>query len=242
MNDQTKSTLKKLFLTGAVILVVGALAMGSMAFVTKAAAQTSLAGILPQTDNPDDGTTDTEVVRPFGGHGGRGLPFGPGSGIDYDAYLAEALGITTDELQAAYDTADQAALDEAVAQGLITEEQAALIQARRALVDYIDHDAIIAEALGITTDELQAARDEGKDVRDLIDELDLDGQTVLAAIKAGYQEAVQQAVDDGILTQDQADQIAENVQDLLGGRGGRGGHGRPINININIDRSDETNP
>ncbi len=235
MNDQTKSTLKKLFLTGAVILVVGALAMGSMAFVTQAAAQ---------TDTPDDGTAaPADGLRPFGGRGGRGLPFGPGSGIDYDAYLADALGITTDELQAAYDTADQAALDEAVAQGIITAEQAALIQARRALAEYIDRDAIIAGALGISVDELQAARDEGKDVRDLIDELDLDGQNVLAAIKAGYAEAVQQAVDDGILTQEQADQIAENAQDLLGGRGGRGGRGdRPININIHIDRTDDTNP
>ena len=56
-------------------------------------------------------------------HGGWGRG-GFGRGIDYQQLLADALGIDVDKLQAAYETARTAAIEEAVDQGLITREQA----------------------------------------------------------------------------------------------------------------------
>ncbi|MBN2149038.1 MAG: hypothetical protein JW726_16755 [Anaerolineales bacterium] len=241
MQDQPNKTLKNLFRTAVVILVVGALAMGSMAFISQAEAKSSLLNVVTQTDEPEDTTTDnTETTPPdeLGGFhpirpGRHGFNFGPGSGIEYDAYLAEALGIPVEELEAAYDAADQAMLAEAVEQGLITEDEAAMISAVKALRDYIDREAITAEALGITVEELQAAREEGKSVRDLIDELGLDADTVKADTQTAYENAVQQAVDEGILTQEQADQILSHelrlpslfVPGRPDGRGGPGGRG-----------------
>jgi len=107
-------------------------------------------------------------------HGG-----GPGfmnDDIDYEPLLADALGITVEELQTAYQTARDAAIDQAVEQGLITQEQAdemkvwgsggrgglkGIGQGRKGTtdVDAIDEQALLADALGITVEELQTARE-----------------------------------------------------------------------------------
>jgi hypothetical protein len=63
------------------------------------------------------------------------------------------------------ESAQAAMMEEAVADGRITQEQADFMQAGRALRDYIDKDAIMASALGISVDELNAARDEETGLR-----------------------------------------------------------------------------
>jgi polyhydroxyalkanoate synthesis regulator phasin len=55
------------------------------------------------------------------------------NGIDYAAELAKALGITVEELQAAYTQAFEASIDQAVADGKLTQEQADLIKGQKAL-------------------------------------------------------------------------------------------------------------
>jgi hypothetical protein len=95
------------------------------------------------------------------------MGWGPlGMGADHDEELANALGITLEELQAAKAEVQKRVLDEAVAAGKITQEEADLMQARQALQDYLH-------------DRLQTA----------------------------YEQLVQQAVTDGVITQAQADQI-----------------------------------
>ena len=69
---------------------------------------------------------------------------------DRDALLADALGITVDELQAAKDAAHEAGLADAIEQGYVTEEQAEQMRAMHALHDYIDHEAIVADVLGLS--------------------------------------------------------------------------------------------
>jgi hypothetical protein len=68
---------------------------------------------------------------------GMGMHFGSrmlgSSTIDFQALLADALGISVDELTAAQETAHQAHLAQAVAAGTITQEQADLMQARQRL-------------------------------------------------------------------------------------------------------------
>jgi hypothetical protein len=212
-----------LLIVGSLVVVLG---LGFLAYTSaRAAVNGPLTWIQDEDTETEEGTTEeeTQELVPFFGKGGFHL-FGHrgwfGGSIDYDSFLADALGISVEELQEARQTAENAALDEAVARGYITEEQAELMKARNALMAYIDKEELIADALGISVDELQAAREEGKSIGTLIDELDLDASDVRDAVQANYEEAVQAAVEDGIITQDQADEI-------LDGNGawfGLGGH------------------
>jgi lambda repressor-like predicted transcriptional regulator len=157
----------------------------------------------------------------FGHQGFRG---GFDSNIDREALLADALGITVEELRAAHEQANLAAVQQALDEGLVTQAQADLMSARIKLDNYLDQEALIAEALGITVAELQTARDEGNSMPVLLNELGLDPATVRTAMNTAYQDAVQQAVADGVITQEQADVIS-SLPGLGFGRGGFGGFG-----------------
>ena len=162
--------------------------------------------------------------------------------IDPQALLADALGITVDELEAAQQEARDAALDQALADGRVTEEQVALMQARQALADYIDQHELTAQALGITADELAAAREAGTSMQDLLDEQGLEPADFRTALDEAHAAAIELAVADGVITQEQADALEEQSS---GRRGGfSGGHGtsrgeRPDRQN-NDDGSNDT--
>lgn len=181
-------------------------------------------------------------------------------GGDSDEYLAQALGVTADELEAAKQTAYQAAIDQALAEGLITQAQADAIAERsstagrlssRYLRDFtgsddssIDVDALLAEALGVTTDELDAARaeaqslaltaavEEGSITQEQADQMQaeqalktyLDEQGYQTQVQTLYENLVNQAVQDGVITQAQADAILSDSHGFGAFDGGRGGH------------------
>jgi polyhydroxyalkanoate synthesis regulator phasin len=140
------------------------------------------------TPDSQDGATD-EVTPQF-----RPGPFrqGDGPNDDNQQLLADALGISVEELQAAYDQVRAAVIQQAVDEGLITEEQARQLQESdrpfraghllRGLV--VNENELLADALGIGVDELRDARNEARQAR-------LD-----ALVEAGR------------LTQEQADAIA----------------------------------
>jgi hypothetical protein len=142
----------------------------------------------------------------FHGHGGGMLGWLTGSEdtIGVDAMLAEELGIGVDELSAARDEAFELRIEAGLDSGELSEDQASLMRARHALKDTLDHETMLATALGISTTDLQAARDEGKTVADLMTELGLTADEVRANSQAAYEAAVQKAVDDGLITADQA--------------------------------------
>lgn len=156
-----------------------------------------------------------------------GMPGGPGGELRsaHQEHLAEALGISVEDLDAAMRSAQSAMLEEAVADGRITQEQADLMQAGMALRDYVDKDAILAEALGISVDELNAARDEGTDLRELFQEQGLDRQTLRENMNNAMNDSLNQAVADGVITQEQADLLQEKAQSQFGGPDGFGGPG-----------------
>lgn len=170
-----------------------------------------------------------------------------------DAELAEALGISEDELSAAYTAASSEALKQAVEQGLLTQEQADQITAsgrgfhgKYGLGGEIDYQALLADALGISEDELQAAittvtnanLDEAVAAGSLTQEqADLiKGRNALAqddgfqaSMQSAYEAALAQAVSDGVITQAQADAILAQGSGWskpggFGGPGMRGGH------------------
>jgi hypothetical protein len=184
---------------------------------------------------------------------GRGM----GGGVT-DQGLATALGIDVTRLQAAYQTATAAALKQAVSAGLITQAQADQYTARGDVIrgpngagwltaNGIDYNSLLANALGVSVDKLQAAYTQAFSAS--VDGAVQSGNMTQAQadlakaqfalansskfqsnLQAAYKGAVQQAVTDGIITQAQADQILKASSGMgfpgLDGFGGfGGGHG-----------------
>ncbi len=191
---------------------------------------------------------------PSGWKGGPMNGFMGGRTSYSDQDLADALGITTDQLQAAYQTADTKALADAVSQGLITQDQADQRSANgdkggrfgRFNLQGIDYNTYLADALGITSDQLQTAiqqaqttfqANQGQNGSPSQDQLDLmqarqalsNDATFQSSLKSAYEAAVNQAVTDGTITQDQADQLLSNDSNMnflgMGPGGDHGGFG-----------------
>lgn len=230
----------------AIVVAVGAgLAAAQKANTPSAAANTTTnSSFDPLQVILNNGDQDLMSNSGMMAHGGMGI-------IDRPTIVAEALGITVEELQAAHaegKTLPQLvselgldleevqaniqagvteAINQAVTDGSITQEQADLMLERmelRILVhDALDMNSIVADALGITVEELQAARATGQRVPDLISALGLDPATVRTAIQEGRTAAINQAVSDGILTQEQADWLLSHPR--MGRQGGHHGQG-----------------
>jgi len=90
--------------------------------------------------------------------------------------------------------------------------------------------AKIAEALGLSLDEFNAALAEGKTPYQIAQEKGIDFATVQAAMQAGMAEALKQAVADGKLTQAQADAMLSHHAQMsawhANGGGPMAGRGR----------------
>ena len=112
---------------------------------------------------------------------------------EMNAAFADALGITVEELDAAREIAKDAAIEQALADGKITEEQVAMMEAREALKDYIDKDAMMADVLGISVAELEAAKEDGQRIPDLLEKLGIAEETFKADVQAAQEAALQQA-------------------------------------------------
>ncbi len=160
--------------------LAGAITVGAFALVLNVA--------IPQIASAQGGP---------GGFGGRsGFVGRGGDSAPTNTYLAEALGVTTAELQTAQQKAAEAGLAQAVKDGLITPAQADAIKQRGSLGGFrfgghlkafgntsIDPQALLADALGISADALQTAQTKARDAQ------------------------LAQAVKDGNITQEQADNM-----------------------------------
>ncbi len=239
------------------LLVTGALA------VTAALGAAGYRTVFAQAPTTMPTAPDAQTLPPSPAQGKPWAGGQRGRGHFTDQDLAAALGITTDELQAAYQSANEAALREAVSAGLITQTQADQLAAngfgqRRfegfgifGVANEIDYNALLAQALNITSDQLQAAYtqayttslDTAVQNGNLTQEQAelMKGEYALAndasfkaSMQSAYEAALNQAVTDGAITQPQADAIlAQRSQGGrpgfgpgLGGPGGRG-HGGP---------------
>lgn len=87
--------------------------------------------------------------------------------------------------------------------------------------------AKIAEALGLTADEFNAALAEGKTPYVIAQEKGIDFATVQAAMQAAHAEVLQQAVADGKLTQEQANWMLSR-QAQMGAQRANGGFAGPL--------------
>ena len=168
-----------------------------------------------------------ESPHGFGFHRGRGSR-GFGESIDHEANLAEALNISIEELQDARQAAHEAALAELVDAGYLTEEQVDLMAAQQALKEAIDREALLAEVLDVSVTELEAARTDRESMAALIEESGLTRAELTGAMQAAHEAAVEQAIEDGVITSEQYEalQSAGPAGRGFGGGHGCGGHGR----------------
>ncbi|MCP4140665.1 MAG: hypothetical protein GY755_10320 [Chloroflexi bacterium] len=150
--------------------------------------------------------------------------------------LIEEQGLSEDELSTLMQGVREKALAAAVADDAITQEEADAIQERgfgrdgkrggqngeknEALKGYMSE--AMADALGISVEEFEAAREDGG-VRTLIEEQDLTTEELSALKDSAREKALEAAVEDGVITQEQADAAKERGANRDGKRGG--GHG-----------------
>ena len=94
----------------------------------------------------------------------------------------------------------------------------------------------LAEALGMTSDELTAAVNSGKTIAQIAEEQNVSRSDLVAALEAAHVESLDQAVAAGTLTQEQADSILEQMDgryewmiDNMGSGGMMGGRGGMMN-------------
>ena len=235
-------------------LMVMVLALGALTAFAQTEDDPEPTPTAPLTEDSTDETTDS--VTPTNRNGRS-----HGLGVSAEA-LAEALGITVEELTAAEETAHAAAIAQAVTDGLITQEQADELFANggrgRGFHFGYDKNTYLAEALGITVEELDAARLEvyTAQLAELVAagtitqaEADLilaqkavqnyvDDDAYQSAVQSIYADAVAQALADGVITQAQADELLATMSTQTfrfpgaGGPGGGGhrghhGHGGP---------------
>jgi hypothetical protein len=163
---------------------------------------------------------------------------------NYIEALATALGISVDELEVAYQAAHEKAIQQALDNGFISQEQADRLldsgrfgfHGRKSRIGWSsDINDLLAAELGISTEELLSAQQKAATtlIEDAIASGDIseeDGELMMArqvvngyfqdAMQAAYENAVQQALSDGSITQEQADNLLENLgADFRGFRG-----------------------
>jgi hypothetical protein len=169
----------------------------------------------------------------FGGwFGGRGV-LGGKSAVDNDALLAQALGISVQDLQAARTKAAEMRIDQAVKSEDLTQKQADRMRAELALQPYVNQDALVAAVLGMTVDDLNKELAGGSTLSDLLQKAGLDRSTLRDKLDAAREAAIQKAVTDKVITADQAKSLEDSgwmggcLGDmgfgLMGGRMGRMG-------------------
>jgi ribosomal protein S20 len=163
--------------------------------------------------------------------------------------IASKLDVDRETLDSAEKEAQQEVIEQAVEDGVITQDQADRMLSR--LEEGFGfgrmgrlggrgggwmggfkgclpgHQEWLAEQLGMTVEELNAELEAGKTVAELAEEkgVDLDAVRIEA-----MKERIQQAVEDGTISQEQADWMLQGLEQgfMPGGRGfgfgGRGGH------------------
>lgn len=155
--------------------------------------------------------------------------------------ISKALGISVEQYDAALGQARDEVLDNAVQGGRLTKEQADRMRERAELGmgafggmmggrgagrgmmggnspmmggDNSSLVTIAAEKLGMSVDALRDELQAGTTIAELAQEKGVDVQTVIDAFVAGRQEWLDEAVANGRLTQEQADQMLANMRDM----------------------------
>lgn len=156
--------------------------------------------------------------------------------------IADLLGMTPEEVTTAIqedgktlqDLADEAGVDMQDIKDALPEKRGGSHEDRGARLDGEALD-VVADLLGMSADEVTAALEDGQTLQDLADKAGVDMEEIKAAMSeirnASMQERIETALEEGNLTQDEADWLLEGLDngymEKLGNffspRGGRGG-------------------
>jgi hypothetical protein len=188
------------------------------------------------------------AFRPYGDP-----PTGDGA-VDHTSALAEALGISVEELEAALQVVNTKMIDQAVADGVLTQVQADKILAgeppagnRRMkssgrFFRGEDFNTLLAEELGIDFETLHSAQQEvqnallaqaledGRISQEEFDMMQIRRKMspyFQDAFSLAHQAAVDAALEDGAITQEQANLLMENGQQFAPGFRKPGNSHRP---------------
>jgi hypothetical protein len=157
--------------------------------------------------------------------------------------IAGALGIGVDEYDAAVDAAREQVLEEALSEGVLTQEQAERMRERfaegsgpRGMRGFGDRGAMMgrrggfgammggsqgsllsvaAEELGLTVQELTAELQDGKSIAAVASEKGVEPQAIVDAFMAQRADWLAQSVAEGRITQQQADWMLEHMQEQV---------------------------
>ncbi|MGB9904963.1 MAG: hypothetical protein ACPLQO_09925 [Desulfotomaculales bacterium] len=145
--------------------------------------------------------------------------------------FAANLGVDKDKVTEALKQTEEQMIDEAVAEGKMTQEQAA--KAKEKLQNnqfffglFPGHKqfgpregkgagpgpAMLAQALGLSADELKAQLKEGKTIEEIAQQQGMTTEQLQEKMKELKIQQIQQAVKDGKLTQEKADQLIQKIQ------------------------------
>lgn len=170
--------------------------------------------------------------------------------------LAHRLGISSDELKSAVQETQTEMVDEALADGRLTEEQAATMKERieagegrfscmpgrghggprhgHGILGRVLNLGVIADELDITTDELREQLAGGATLAEIIEDNGGSVDGIIAILIAQAQEALDQAVANGRITQGQADEmlprLTERLTELI-----ESGLSRPMHFQPDVD-------
>ncbi|MGB2694791.1 MAG: hypothetical protein WBD55_06330 [Dehalococcoidia bacterium] len=175
---------------------------------------------------------------------------------DFMAKLATNLGVSEDDLRAAVKETNGQIVDQWLADGRITEDEATKLKDRIDQSDgslspfgrghfghgpgfggRLDIGSDLADFLGIGADEIHQAREDGQSLAQIAKANGKTRQELIDHIVGGLQDKLDQKVADGDIDQSRADEIAQNFKDNVGDMVDRtdiggpdgpfhGGHGR----------------
>jgi polyhydroxyalkanoate synthesis regulator phasin len=165
--------------------------------------------------------------------GGAGTSAQEGDGPvgSFLAKVADKLGVSEEELKTAIDETRIETIDEAVAEGRLTEEQAERLKERtdgggflfpRPLEERRFHPRPVghildaaAEVLDMPEDALVQELKDGNSLADVAEAQGMDAEEFEAALLDQVQAQLDDAVADGTITQEQADRISEDMEERI---------------------------
>jgi hypothetical protein len=159
-----------------------------------------------------------------------------------DAIASIKGDLTTDEIQQKMKEAFTSAIDQALAEGAISQDEADQMLAQieqpgegpmvafggrgmRGDFPFGDREAgifqeymepALAEALGVSLEELQSMKVEGLNLKDYAEEQGLTDEELHNLMVEVYTNAINAALKDGAITQEQADRLLEAIQNFDG--------------------------
>ena len=166
--------------------------------------------------------------------------------------IAAQQGVEMEEVRAAAEEARNEMIDDALEAGTIDEEQAERLRnapfrgprgrrggphgvLRGFLREIVDPDVVkeaVANTLGLTVEEVQAAREEGATLPELAEEQGVEMEDIRVATEEVMADMIQQAIDDETITEEQGQRLLDALETgpglFFGGRGRcHGGFGSP---------------